>query len=113
MSEEETLRKVMRDAAAASALSKQANQRMDDLVADLPSIVTSAVEKAIGNLPVPSEEERQFLSLAVQSQAQRVKLRQAIIEKTVPALVWSAITGTFFLLKHLVEEYARNHGWKP
>jgi alkylhydroperoxidase/carboxymuconolactone decarboxylase family protein YurZ len=111
MTDEEAIRKAQRDAASALALAKQTTQRTDDLMSDLPKLITDAVEKAINNQPQVSEEEREFLALAVQAQAQRVRLRQAIIEKTIPSLVWMMVLGVFMFMKHVTEEYMKVKGW--
>jgi len=56
-----------------------------------------------------TDEERQWVRLAIQREAQSIKLRQAIIEKTLGGLVWAAVVGVGYLLI----DYAKNHGWKP
>ena len=106
------LEKMVQDNNLALDLVEQLQQRMDTLVLHLPQMVKEAVEGVISDLPQPTEEEREFLKLAVASEAQRVKLRQAIIEKTVPGLVWAGITITALTLKKLVEEYLTAHGVK-
>lgn len=108
---DDDVRKAQRDAASALALSRQTNARVDELMTDLGGLVTQAVERAIANQPGIREEEREFLALAVKAQAQRVKLRQAIIEKTVPSLVWASLLGLYFFVKHMVEEYLKAKGW--
>lgn len=55
-----------------------------------------------------SSEEQQWVRLAIQREAQSIKLRQAIIEKTMTALAWLLVLG--FLA--IVKEYLVNHGWK-
>jgi hypothetical protein len=59
--------------------------------------------------PVLTEEEQQWVRLAIQKEAQSIKLRQAIIEKTITALIWAGIGGFVVILK----EFFTNHGWKP
>jgi hypothetical protein len=54
-------------------------------------------------------EERQWVKLAIQSEAQSIQMRKAIIEKTLAGLVWAAIVAIGYLLI----DYAKNHGWKP
>jgi|JI10StandDraft_1071094.scaffolds.fasta_scaffold149230_3 hypothetical protein len=56
-----------------------------------------------------TDEERQWVQLAIQREAQSIKLRQAIIEKTLGGLVWAAVVT----LGYLLLDYAKNHGWKP
>ena len=56
-----------------------------------------------------TDEERQWVRLAIQREAQSIKLRQAIIEKSLTALIWAGIVGFFSVLY----EYLKAHGWKP
>ena len=55
-----------------------------------------------------TEEEIQYVRLAIARQTQSIKLRQAIIEKTLTALLWAAIVGagTIFMT------WLQTHGWK-
>jgi len=45
-----------------------------------------------------SDDEQQWVRLAIQREAQSIKLRQAIIEKTLGGLAWAAIVGLGWLL---------------
>lgn len=47
------------------------------------------------NAPVLSDDELRWVRLAIQKEAQTIKFRQAIIEKSVAALVKTAITALF------------------
>ena len=113
---ESDISKIRQEAGLAAELARGANDRLDNLTKDLQGLVTNAVEKAMATQPRISEEEREFLSLAVRAKAQQVRLRQAIIEKTVPSLVWALLAGAFWLFKHMVEEYLKSKGlpipWK-
>lgn len=71
-------------------------------------LVRGAVREAVIENSL-SADERQWVRLAIQKEAQSIKLRQAIIEKTLSGLVWAAIAG----LAILVGDYFKNHGWKP
>ena len=53
-----------------------------------------------------TDEERQWVRLAIQREAQSIKLRQAIIEKTLGGLVWAAMIGFGIL----VIDYLKTHG---
>lgn len=55
-----------------------------------------------------SEEEQQWVRLAIKKEAQSISLRQAIIEKTLIGLVWMGILGIFYILK----EFLFAHGIK-
>lgn len=56
--------------------------------------------------PTLTDEERQWVKMAIQKEAQSIALRQAVIEKSLGGLVWSAIVGCGYILL----EYVRNHG---
>ena len=55
-----------------------------------------------------SEEEISYVRLAIQREAQSIKLRQAVIEKTFAGLVWAVLAGGGFILL----DFARTHGFK-
>ena len=70
----------------------------------------AAIVAALGtNKPVLTDEELAWVRLAIQKEAQSIKLRQAIIEKTMSSLLWSACLGLFYILV----EWATRHGFKP
>lgn len=68
----------------------------------------AAAIKASEPAPVLTEEEQQWVRLAIQKEAQSIKLRQAVIEKTLAGLVWSAIVA----LGYVLIDFAKNHGFK-
>lgn len=55
-----------------------------------------------------SEEEQQWVRLAIQKEAQSIKLRQAVIEKTLASLLWSGLVG----LGYVIVDFMKNHGVK-
>jgi len=55
-----------------------------------------------------SDDEVRWVKLAIHKQEQSIKLRQAIIEKTLGGLVWAALAG----LAYLIFDFAKNHGFK-
>ena len=57
---------------------------------------------------VLSIEEVQYVRLAIHKESQSIKLREAIIEKTITGLIWLAILG----LGAIFMEWLRNHGFK-
>ena len=61
------------------------------------------------NTPSLSEDEMQWVKLAIKREAQSVKLRQAIIEKTLSALV----LVVFAWAGSVLLEWAKAHGFKP
>ena len=68
------------------------------------------VAAAIGRVtePVLTEEEQQWVRLAIQKEAQSIKLRKAVIEKTLAGLVWSGVIG----LGYVFLDFFKNHGFK-
>jgi hypothetical protein len=61
------------------------------------------------NTPSLSEDEMQWVKLAIQKEAQSVKLRQAIIEKTMTSLAIVVLAW----LGSVILEWAKAHGYKP
>jgi hypothetical protein len=55
-----------------------------------------------------TEEERQWVRLAIASEARKIKFRDAVIEKTFAGLVWAGIAG----LGYVLLDFFRNHGLK-
>ena len=66
--------------------------------------ITAAI-KASSNL---SDDEVRWVKLAIHKQEQSIKLRQAVIEKTLGGLVWAALVA----LAYLIFDFAKNHGFK-
>ena len=74
--------------------------------------IMQMVREAISDALPPgilTEDERRWVRLAIQRQEQSIRLRQAIIEKTLAGLIWAGILG----LGAVVLEYLRAHGLKP
>lgn len=76
-------------------------QERAEFVAD----VTAAIKAQDNCL---SSDEQQWVKLAIAREAQSIKLRQAIIEKSLAGLVWAAFIG----FGALVADFFRNHGFK-
>lgn len=77
----------------------------------LISAIVEAVVGQVGKQPTPhclSEEEQHWVRLAIAKEAQSIKLRQAIIEKSLAGLVWSAVVG----LGYVFLDFLKNHGFK-
>lgn len=72
------------------------------------SVVADTVKEALSE-KLPTEEERQWIRLAMQREARRERVHQAVVEKSLAGLLWAAIVGVGLL----VADYAKNHGWKP
>lgn len=57
-------------------------------------------------------EELLWVRLAIKKEAQSILFRQAIIEKTTAALLWSAIASLGYVVLALISTYLEAHGWK-
>ena len=73
--------------------------------AELISDIALAIKAAE---PTLTDDEQRWVRLAIQSEAQSIQMRKAIIEKTLAGLVWAAIIG----LGLMFVDVARNHGWR-
>ena len=67
--------------------------------------VAAAIKVVTASL---TDDELQWVRLAIQREAQSIELRKAIIEKTLGGLAWSAIVGFGYLLL----DFLKNHGLK-
>ena len=55
-----------------------------------------------------TEQEQQWVRLAIKEQTDRASIRKAIIEKSLASLVWSGLVG----LGIIILEYMKGHGFK-
>lgn len=55
-----------------------------------------------------TDEERQWVRLAIAAEARKIKFRDAVIEKTITGLVWSGVLG----IGYVFLDFFRNHGLK-
>ena len=58
--------------------------------------------------PQLSDEELQWVRLAISAEARKIRFRDAVIEKTLAGLVWAAIVG----LGYLIVDFFKNHGFR-
>ena len=79
-------------------------QERIEFIADL----TAALQKTTPEASI-SPEQLQWVNLAIQKEAQSIKLRQAVIEKTLAALIWAGIAG----VGYVIMGWAQQHGFKP
>ena len=70
-------------------------------IADVAAAIRSAE-------PSLSDEEQRWVRLAIQSEAQSIQMRKAIIEKTLGGLLWAAIVA----IGYLFVDYLKNHGFR-
>lgn len=87
-----------------SGLERRIDETQDQLVSTIARAVTQAMDGRM-----LSDDERQWVRLAIQREAQSIKLRQAIIEKTLTGLIWAGLVGAGLIFT----EWLQAHGWKP
>lgn len=58
--------------------------------------------------PQLTDEERQWVRMAIEAEARKIKFRDAVIEKTLGGLVWSALVGGGYIML----DFLKNHGVK-
>lgn len=85
--------------------------RMDRIQNELPDSIRAAVALALQDR-VPSDEEMVWVRLAIKKEAQSIRLREAIIEKTLTSLVWSALVGAALIGWTLIRTYLQTRGIK-
>lgn len=75
---------------------------------ELIAAIASAVRQRAADTQLTDDEQR-WVRMAIKKEAQSIALRQAIIEKSITGLVWSAIVavGAMFV------QWATAHGYKP
>lgn len=73
----------------------------------IQEIVCAVAENSVQ--PVLTADEHTWVKLAIKREAQSIKYRQAVIEKTLVGLAWMILLGLGYMLK----EWATNHGFKP
>ena len=76
----------------------------DQTKSELIQLVKSAVNEAVEQHPL-SPDEVHWVRMAIEAQAERAKLRKAIIEKSLAGLVWICIVAAGgwvadFVLRH-------------
>lgn len=67
-----------------------------------------AVREAANPLPQLTEEELQWVRLAIAAEARKIRFRDAVIEKTLAGLAWAAILG----LGYILLDFAQAHGFR-
>ena len=55
-----------------------------------------------------TDEERQWVRLAIAAEARKIKFRDAVIEKSLAGLVWMGISGFLYIFV----DFLKNHGLK-
>ena len=72
------------------------------LVADITAALNAAKNNEL------TDDERQWVRLAIEAEARKIRFRDAVIEKSLTGLVWSAILGFGYILL----DFFKNHGIK-
>lgn len=72
------------------------------LIAEIAAAVQSAQRHEL------TEEELQWVRLAIAAQARKIRFRDAVIEKSLTGLVWAAIVGVGYVFL----SFLKNHGFK-
>lgn len=75
-------------------------------------IIRDSVRDALPQT-LPTAEQLRWVDAAIKREAQTYAFRQAVIEKTITALVWAVVVGCGAAIWTLVKEYAQAHGWRP
>lgn len=100
-----------REAHVLAGMTSALERRIDEVDDSIDDRASKAATAAVADIAehMLTIEEREYVKLATKAMAQRVKLRQAIIEKTLTGLIWAGFLG----LAAIIADYARSHGWKP
>lgn len=72
------------------------------LIADITAALKNAQNQEL------TDEERQWVRLAIEAEARKIRFRDAVIEKSLTGLVWSAIVGAGYVFV----DFLKNHGLK-
>lgn len=72
------------------------------LIADITAALKAAQTNEL------TDDERQWVRLAIEAEARKIRFRDAVIEKSLAGLVWSGILGIGYILL----DFLKNHGFK-
>jgi len=78
----------------------------DQTKSELIALLKEAVLEAVEHHPL-TDEEIQWVRMAIKAEAERAALRKAIIEKTLTGLVWMAVVGAATLLWSGFKDYLK------
>jgi hypothetical protein len=94
-----------REASVLADMLAGSDRRIDEIINQLPDRIEAAVGRAMAASHQLTAEQHQWVLLAIQREAQSIRLRQAIIEKTLAGLVWAAVVGLGTLVYHGAVDY--------
>lgn len=83
-------------------------RRLDRTIDEMPALVKDAVLEALRQVPQMSPEEHEYLKIATKAAAQRYKLRQAVIEKTLAGLIWAGIAAMGVITWQVIVKFIQN-----
>lgn len=72
------------------------------LIADLTAALQTVQKNEL------TAEEAQWVRLAIEAEARKIRFRDAVIEKSLTGLVWSFIVGCGYVFV----DFLKNHGFK-
>ena len=72
------------------------------LIADLTTALQTVQTATL------TAEEAQWVRLAIEAEARKIRFRDAVIEKSLTGLVWALVVG----LGYVFLDFLRNHGLK-
>ena len=72
------------------------------LIADITAALKAAQTNEL------TDDERQWVRLAIEAEARKIRFRDAVIEKSLAGLVWSGILGIGYILL----DFLKSHGLK-
>ena len=70
--------------------------------------ITQVIEVVRTSTPQLSDEERQWVKLAIEAEARKIRFRDAVIEKTLTGLIWAALVG----FGYMTMDFLKNHGMR-
>lgn len=70
------------------------------LISDIATALKSAQQEEL------TDEERQWVRLAIAAEARKIKFRDAVIEKSLAGLVWTGLCG----IGYVFVDFLKNHG---
>lgn len=72
------------------------------LIADIAIAIQSSKSNEL------NDEERQWVRLAIEAEARKIRFRDAVIEKSLAGLIWTALCGVGYIFL----DFLKNHGFK-
>jgi hypothetical protein len=96
-----------REAGILAEMFAASERRVDLIVEQLPDQIEQAVARAVAECNKLTPEEYQWVQLAIKREAQSIRLRQAIIEKTLAGLIWAAVVGLGTLVYQGAVDYVQ------